>query len=416
MVMTTRPTWAHTQSTSAVTLFLLVMSLGACAHRAPSRPPLEEGSWVKWCDEAVARNVRCGLIASNRTQQGRDSCAASEAGVRAVIRSDALGDLMRCAASGPCSVNCEEQVSSRFAPIESMQRFDRELGAKAQSCGEDFGFDSSGNGSRLLMSDSYWNSFAPCFALECARVTTCISHQHEAIARQLFFRPYGSFLAGFSYAPGSPMAAVVPFAPLPESLTCNRGLRGPRIPLPGPSSDPPIVAGPMSEEAAAATRLFNQEDWARALGALERVASGQTGDDLGNRQSAEYRAAISLYRLGRMQEAYAAFSRIAKNVSQAKHRETLVWLLVFTRAHPELVDLADIAQYTLDDAKPLDNAMQRDLYGSFVYLSARIRLQNGSAARARELLRQVPANHPYVSHAAQCLEWVRGPAGGGAAR
>ena len=416
MMMTTHSARAPTRSTSAVTLFLLGMGLVACAHRASSQPARERGSWAEWCDEAVARSLRCMSISPSQAEQDRNACVGLEAGVRELIRIDALGDLMQCVASAPCSVRCADRVAQRLAPVESMKRFDRDLTAKAERCGEHFGFDSSGNSLRLLMSDAYWSSFEPCFALDCAQVTSCISQKHGAIAGRLFFLPHGSSSAGFSYAPGSPMAAVAPFAPLPVSLTCEQGARGPRLPLPGPSSDPPIVAGPMSEQAAAALRVFNQEDWASALKALERVASGETGDDLGNRQTAEYRAAISLYRLGRLKEAHLVFSRIARDMSHAKHRGTLVWLLVFAPAHPELVDLADIVQYTLDEAKPLDNPMQRQLYGTFAYLLGRARLQAGSTAQARKLLRLVPANHPYVSRAAQCLELARGPAGGGAAR
>jgi hypothetical protein len=74
--------------------------------------------------------------------EGQNS-AALEVGVREVIRSDALGDLMRCSASGPCSVRCEDQAAKRLAALESMRRFDRELTAKANSCGEGFGFDRS---------------------------------------------------------------------------------------------------------------------------------------------------------------------------------------------------------------------------------------------------------------------------------
>ncbi|MBN1608589.1 MAG: hypothetical protein JW940_18310 [Polyangiaceae bacterium] len=362
------------------------------------------------------RNLRCASISSTQAKRDRDACVGLEAGVREVIRSDALGDLMRCAASDPCTVRCEDRVAGRLAPLDSMQGFDRELAAKGKRCGEDFGFDSSGNGLRLLMSEGYWSSFAPCFALDCAQVTSCIAQKHAAIAPRLFFLPHGSSSVGFFYAPDGPRASVVPFAPLPASLTCEQGVRGPRLALPGPSSEPPVVAGPMTEQAAAALRLFDQEDWARALQALQRVAAGETGDDLGNRQTAEYRAAIALYRLGRLREARAVFSRIARTVSHAKHRETLFWLLVFAPAHPELVDLTAIAQYTPDEGKPLDNPMQRELYGSFVYFLGRARLQNGSAAQARELLRQVPANHPYVIHAAQCLERARGSAGGGAVR
>ena len=43
-------------------------------------------------------------------------------------------------------------------------------------------------------------------------------------------------------------------------------------------------AGQMTEEAAAAKRLFDKERWAEAAVSLYRVVAGETGDDKGNQE------------------------------------------------------------------------------------------------------------------------------------
>ena len=60
---------------------------------------------------------------------------------------------------------------------------------------------------------------------------------------------------------------------------------------------PPPQAGQMTEEAAQAKRLFDGEKWSEAALALYRVRNGETGDDEGNKQIAQYHLAIALYRL-----------------------------------------------------------------------------------------------------------------------
>src|SRR5262249_45010044 len=92
------------------------------------------------------------------------------------------------------------------------------------------------------------------------------------------------------------------------------------------ASGPPPVAGQMSEQAAQAKRLFDGEKWGDASLALYRVYKGETGDDEGNKQLAQYHLAISLYRLKFYQGAYGIFSEIADKPNHLKFNETLLWL------------------------------------------------------------------------------------------
>src|SRR3954470_1284876 len=55
-------------------------------------------------------------------------------------------------------------------------------------------------------------------------------------------------------------------------------------PAPGPS----VTAGNMSEGARAAKALFDDQKWEQAALALYGVVAGETGDDDGNKQLAQY--------------------------------------------------------------------------------------------------------------------------------
>ncbi|HMR74404.1 MAG TPA: hypothetical protein PKD61_04815, partial [Polyangiaceae bacterium] len=85
-----------------------------------------------------------------------------------------------------------------------------------------------------------------------------------------------------------------------------------------PAEQGPVVAGQMTEEAAAAKKLFDRERWSEAAQALYRVVNGETGDDAGNKQLAQYYLAISLYRLKFYQASYAIFSVVADNKHHLK--------------------------------------------------------------------------------------------------
>src|SRR5438046_2041989 len=50
----------------------------------------------------------------------------------------------------------------------------------------------------------------------------------------------------------------------------------------------PVTAGQMTEEAAQGKRLFDSERWSEAALILKRVVDGETGDDEGNKQIAQY--------------------------------------------------------------------------------------------------------------------------------
>ena len=103
----------------------------------------------------------------------------------------------------------------------------------------------------------------------------------------------------------------------------------------------PVVAGEPTEGFAIAKRAFDQEKWPEAAQGFFKVVSGETGDDPGNKQLAEFYLATSLYRLKFFQASFAIFSVIADNPSHLKFKETLLWLAKLATQLPEPADIIE---------------------------------------------------------------------------
>ncbi len=212
---------------------------------------------------------------------------------------------------------------------------------------------------------------------------------------------------------GAPQADTVAIAPLPEPssqgsvtitvpgspFTCRNALPGaPFTPLPDRE---PTTAGMMTEEAARAKRLFDSEKWGEATSALSRVASGETGDDQGNRELAQYHLAIALFRLKRMREATSIFAEIARDHGHLKHNETLLWIYKLVADFPELV--RSLSAYTGVEVSRFNNANQRDLYWGLSYLVGRERYERGARDEAAALFSHVGDDSQYKDAARDCL-------------
>lgn len=104
---------------------------------------------------------------------------------------------------------------------------------------------------------------------------------------------------------------------------------------------PPAVPGQPTQEAANAKKLFEMGNWSDAAIALKRVMSGETGDDQGNRELAQYQLAISLYNLDLFVASYAQFAEIAARKNHQKFAETLLWI---ARLATKLPDVAGVAE------------------------------------------------------------------------
>ena len=158
----------------------------------------------------------------------------------------------------------------------------------------------------------------------------------------------------------------------------------------------PVTAGQMTEEAAQAKRLFDNERWAEAALILKQVVDGETGDDRGNQQIAQYHLAIALYRLQFFQASYDIFRRIAERPNHLKFKETLLWLAKLATQLPEPADIiGSLAKYSREQVKRFDNPQQRELYWQLNYLLGRYKYRERKFEEAIQLFESVQQESPY---------------------
>ncbi len=171
-------------------------------------------------------------------------------------------------------------------------------------------------------------------------------------------------------------------------------------PVNGPNkaadNSPPPTAGQMTEQAAQAKRLFDGEKWEDSALALDRVRKGETGDDEGNKQLAQFHLAIALYRMKFYQAAYAIFSEIADKPNHLKFNDTLLWLSKLATDLPEPADIVErVGKYNNDQIAKFNNANQRDLFWQLNYLLGRYKYRNRQYEDALTLFDKVNRQSKY---------------------
>lgn len=186
---------------------------------------------------------------------------------------------------------------------------------------------------------------------------------------------FGSMMTGFVGVASPPAKAEV--IDLDEDEDSDDGDDGKGKKKKKEAEQAPVVAGQMTESAAAAKRLFDGQRWAEASVALQKVVAGETGDDPGNQQLAQYWLAISLYRLKFYQASYAMFGFIANNKNHLKNDQTLLWLSKLATQLPEPAGIIDsVGKYGDQDLAKFNNPQQRDLYYQLNYLLGRYKYQH----------------------------------------
>jgi hypothetical protein len=161
-------------------------------------------------------------------------------------------------------------------------------------------------------------------------------------------------------------------------------------------AQPAVVAGNPTEAAAQAKALFDKERWSEAAQALHKVRAGETGDDPGNKQLAEYFLAISLYRLKFYQASYQIFSGVADNPNHLKFKETLLWLAKLATQLPEPADIIErVGKYNDEDLARFDNAQQRDLYWQLNFMLGRYKYRNRQFEESIRLFQKVDRRSEY---------------------
>jgi tetratricopeptide (TPR) repeat protein len=189
---------------------------------------------------------------------------------------------------------------------------------------------------------------------------------------------------------------ATPRASFAEPQRAARAAPAPRV-APAPRGAPaapaalaPVVAGPMTAEAAQARRLFDGERWSEAALVLKRVVDGDTGDDDGNRQIAQYHLAICLYRLRFHQASFGLFSTIAEKPAHLRFGETLPWLAKLATQLPEPADVIErVGKYGSEQIARFDNPQQRALFWQLNYLLGRYKYRNRDYVEAVGLFAKV---------------------------
>ena len=186
-------------------------------------------------------------------------------------------------------------------------------------------------------------------------------------------------------------AAAQPSQPAPVDLDSD----APAKPAKGGAAkpvdnSPPAQAGQPTEAAAQAKRLYESEKWWDAAQALYRVYVGETGDDEGNKQIAQFNLAKALYKLKFFQAAYSIFSEIADKPNHLKYNETLLWLAKLATDLPEPADIVErVGKYSEEQVGKFNNKEQQDLYWQLNYLLGRYKYRNGQYPEALGLFEKV---------------------------
>ena len=184
--------------------------------------------------------------------------------------------------------------------------------------------------------------------------------------------------------------------PAPVDLDADQGQARPSKPPRVVDNSPPAQAGQPTPAAAQAKRLYEGEKWWDAAKALFRVSTGETGDDEGNKQIAQFSLAKALYKLKFYQGAYSIFSEIADRPNHLKYNETLLWLAKLATDLPETADIIErVGKYNEDQVAKFNNNEQHELYWELNYLLGRYKYRNGQFPEALSLFDKVDRSSKY---------------------
>ncbi|MBS2016888.1 MAG: hypothetical protein JST00_28640 [Deltaproteobacteria bacterium] len=138
--------------------------------------------------------------------------------------------------------------------------------------------------------------------------------------------------------------------------------------------------GPMGAEAATAKRLFDERRFAEAAPLLARVAYGETHEDAGNRQLADYMLGIALYESGDLTGAADLFVAISKAPSHLRFDESLPWIFrLLTGGCVTNELLTSIVRFTPASSVPKRDWVrpQPGIPEAALFVSARARFEDG---------------------------------------
>jgi hypothetical protein len=186
----------------------------------------------------------------------------------------------------------------------------------------------------------------------------------------------------------------------------------PAAPTPPPSSggrkqkakpltfSPDAVAkpGPASKTLERALKLYDAEDYPMSSIELNKVVEGQSQDDEGNKQRAEFFMGKALFNLKYYSASLSYFDRIVqKGPSHRYYAKTLQWLASLSRFLPESAGVLEkIGKYTRQDLdQPALDPVKDELY----YLLGRYHYSKGNFKDAVDLFSSVPEKSEFYPRA-----------------
>jgi hypothetical protein len=168
--------------------------------------------------------------------------------------------------------------------------------------------------------------------------------------------------------------------------------------------DAPPGMGQMTEEAARGKHLFDNARWEQASLMLKRAADGETGDDEGNRELAQYRIAIALFNMKLFQTSYAIFSDIAAKSKHVKHSESLLWLARLAVLMPEPADVVGrVGKYSQEELTRFGSSDRRELLAQLNTMLGRYHVRNRNYEPAATVLAEVDAKSKFFVRAQLAL-------------
>jgi tetratricopeptide (TPR) repeat protein len=162
--------------------------------------------------------------------------------------------------------------------------------------------------------------------------------------------------------------------------------------------DAVVKQGPPTKVLERAIKLYDAGDYPMATIELNKVIEGQSGDDEGNRQRAEFFMGRALFKMKFYSSSLGYFDRIVqKGPSHKYYGKTLQWLASLSRFLPESAGtLEKIGKYTRQDLdQPALESVKDELY----YLLGRYHYQKGNFAEAVALFSAVPEKSEFFPKA-----------------
>jgi hypothetical protein len=106
--------------------------------------------------------------------RARDLCERSWTCASSFWRPEALAVLVDCNARAPCSIDCDEEIERRTAPLPEEIAFVNACRSWEQTCSLDCARLVDGHRQEVA---TFWNDMGACFNLpQCGEPSNCLSH------------------------------------------------------------------------------------------------------------------------------------------------------------------------------------------------------------------------------------------------